>query len=359
MSRTHSALPWLGLLVTAVFSYLAVRHVEWAEAWDAFRASNAAWLLPAFAVLVLAVLVRAIRWRFLFRPETRPPLPAVARALLIGYFFNNVLPARAGEAARVLALNRSSGNSRAELAATVVVERIFDVASLVALLFVTSPWLPSVSWARGAAVVGGVLVAASIGIIVGVAIWGERPFRLLLRPLAFLPFVGEERLGRAALNLIGGLAAIRRPKLAATAALWTTLSWLALGLSSWFVLLAFHLRLSPLAGLLTVIAINLALVLPSSPAAVGVFEAATLVALSAYGVATSNALPAALVLHLLNLVPYLAAGAIVLHGAGRQPGRPLEREAAGQSSDHERWAEPREHAPRVAESNRPPRHGGQ
>src|SRR5207302_2424226 len=127
----------------------------------------------------------------------------------------------------------------------------------------------------------------------------------------------EERLGRAALNLVGGLAAIRRPKLTGTAFFWTTLSWLGLGLSSWFVLRAFHLRLSPLAGLLVVIAINLALVLPSSPAAVGVFEAATLVALSAYGVSTSEALPVALVLHLVNLVPYLAAGPFVLRTVAR------------------------------------------
>jgi uncharacterized membrane protein YbhN (UPF0104 family) len=371
VSRTRWALPWIGLVVTALFSYLAVRHVRWAEAWAAFRSSTAAWLLPAFLVLAFAVLVRAIRWRYLFTPVTRPPLADVARALLVGYFFNNVLPARAGEAARVVALNRSSGNSRAEVAATVVVERIFDVVSLVGLLFVMSPWLPSVSWSRGAAVFGGVVVAACLGVVAGVAIWGERPFRLLLRPLAFLPFVGEDRLGRAALNLLGGLAAIRRPKLAAAAAFWTTLSWLGLGLSSWFVLRAFHLHLSPLAGLLTVIAINLALVLPSSPAAVGVFEAASLVALSAYGVPTSKALPAALVLHLLNLVPYLVAGAVVLHGAGRLSERPErspveqeddvahEREPAGKAGRDEGRPGAREAAPRVAEPDRPGRDGGE
>ena len=98
---------------------------------------------------------------------------------------------------------------------------------------------------------------------------------------------------------------------------WTAVSWLGLGLSTWFVLRAFHLGLSPLAGLLVVIAVNLALVLPSSPAAVGVFEAATVVALSAYHVPTSRALPTALVLHLLNLVPYLVACAVVLQGASR------------------------------------------
>src|SRR5207248_6679223 len=98
---------WLGLLVTVVFGYLAVRKVDPGEAWAAARASNPAWLIPAFAALAVAVLLRAVRWQFLLARETRPPLGAVVRALLVGYFFNIVLPAQAGEAARVVALHRS------------------------------------------------------------------------------------------------------------------------------------------------------------------------------------------------------------------------------------------------------------
>jgi glycosyltransferase 2 family protein len=319
------AVPWLGLVVTGVFVYLSVRGVHWGRARAALRSSEPWWLVPALAVLAAAVLLRAVRWRYLFAPETRPSLPATTRALIVGYFFNNVLPARAGEAARVVALHRSSGNSRAELAATVVVERVFDVVSLVVLLLVALPWFPHVSWATSAAILAGILCAGCVLVVVGVRIWGERPFRLLLRPLAFLPFLAEEQLGRAALNLTHGLAGVRRPRLAIAAFASTTLSWLGLALSTWFVLRAFQLGLSPLAGLLTVIAINLALILPSSPAAVGVFEAATLVALSAYGVSTSEALPVALVLHLVNLVPYLAAGAFVLRTAAREQGARAER----------------------------------
>src|SRR5439155_11617866 len=130
----------------------AVRNVDAGEAWAAFRSSDPWWLLPALAALVVTVFVRAVRWRFLFARETRPPLPAVAGALLVGYFFNNVLPARAGEAARVVALNRSTRTPRAEVVATVALDRAYDVASLLVLLFVGLPWFPHVSWLRAAAV---------------------------------------------------------------------------------------------------------------------------------------------------------------------------------------------------------------
>jgi uncharacterized membrane protein YbhN (UPF0104 family) len=64
--------------------------------------------------------------------------------------------------------------------------------------------------------------------------------------------------------------------------------------------------------MLVVVAINLSLVLPSSPAALGVFEAATVVALRAFDVPRAEALSYALVLHLLNLVPFLVIGAALL-----------------------------------------------
>src|SRR5207249_1560557 len=113
---SKNALVWAGLAVSAAFTYLAVRGVHFHEVWLGLRESNYWWLIPALGALVAANVVRAYRWRFLFARETRPPFEPVLGAMLIGQFFNCVLPARAGEAARILALNRSSGTSRAEAA---------------------------------------------------------------------------------------------------------------------------------------------------------------------------------------------------------------------------------------------------
>jgi uncharacterized membrane protein YbhN (UPF0104 family) len=81
----------------------------------------------------------------------------------------------------------------------------------------------------------------------------------------------------------------------------------------WLTMLGFDLGLSPVAGLLVAIAVNIAMILPASPAAVGVFEASALVALNAYGVPKEQALGYALVVHVLNFVPYIVVGFFVLH----------------------------------------------
>lgn len=327
----RSLLLWLGLAVTVLFTYLAVRNVDFGEVSSALRASNYWWVFPSLAVLALAILIRAVRWRVLFLPERRPALSSVTSALLVGYLFNNLLPARAGEAARVVALHQRGGTSRAETVGTVVVERAYDVLSLLVLLFVALPWLPGVSWLGEVTVFAAVFgTAAATGVIV-LVLFGDRAVRFLMRPLGRMPFLSGERVEHAAGNLTQGLAAVRKPSLALAAFCWTTLSWLVMAVSFWLLMLAFDLGLSPFAGLLVVIAIGLSMILPSAPAAIGVFEAATVLAVTAYGIDRSVALSYALVLHALNFVPYLVVGVLVLHlhlvRVRRGAAAPLEAEA--------------------------------
>jgi uncharacterized protein (TIRG00374 family) len=302
----------VGLAVSSVFAYLATRNVRFSEVWAALRASNYWWLVPAFAMLALANLLRAHRWRFLFGRKTRPAFGPAARAMLIGQFFNNILPARAGEAARIVSLKQSSRISRAEAAGTVVVERAFDVLCILVMLFVLLPWLPHVTWLRAASILAISLSAALLVLIVAFAFYGDRPLQAVVRPIARLPFVRAERVERGAASLGRGMAALQRPRLAAAAFGLTAASWVVLGMSAWFVMRGFGLGLSPVAGLLAMIATGLAMIIPSSAAAVGVFEAAVITVLNAYGVADSQALSYALLLHALNFFPYLVVGVVLL-----------------------------------------------
>ena len=90
----------------------------------------------------------------------------------------------------------------------------------------------------------------------------------------------------------------------------------------WFLMLGFHLGLPPAAALLVVVATNLVMILPSSPSGIGVFEAAALVALDAYGIGSSAALSYALVGHTLQFLPFVIVGLLLVRGMGRFGRRP-------------------------------------
>ncbi len=309
---SQAALVVAGLACSAVFTYLAVRGVRLSDMWRSLRHSNYWWLLPALGALVLGNLLRGFRWQYLFAAETRPPYRPVFEGMLIGQFFNNVLPARAGEAARIVYLNQQTRTSRAETVGTVVSERAYDVLSVLPILFVTLPWLPHVSWLRAAAILASALFAGMVVACVVLTVYHARPARWLARRLAWLPFVDVERAELAAENLVHGMAALRRPHLVVAAFSWTIASWVTLGMSAWFLMKGFDLGLSPIAAMLVTVAIALGMILPSSPAAVGVFEAAVLVGLNAYSIPKPEALSYALVLHALNFFPYIAAGVLIL-----------------------------------------------
>ena len=310
--RLRSLLAWSGILISVVFTYVAVRDVDFDLVWSALRESNYWYVAPALAALAAGVFLRIVRWRYVFRPESRPATGDLAHALLIGYLFNNVLPARAGEAARVVALHQRAGASRLETVGTITLERVFDVLSLLTLLFVAVPFLPEVTWLRRAALIAVVVVALVLGLTIMLAGFGDRPLRFVLRPLARLPRVSVDRAEQAGANLAIGFAALRDVKLAVVAFVLTTVSWVALAVSAWALFFAFDLELGFGAGLLVVVTTNLVQVLPSSPGALGVFEAATQVALGAFGVGDSRALSYAVVLHALNFLPYLVVGLFVL-----------------------------------------------
>jgi uncharacterized protein (TIRG00374 family) len=310
----------VALVGTVALVVLAFRGLDWGAAWRAVKSCDPRWLVPAFLLYSAAIVVRAFRWRYLFLPETRPSPGAIVRATLLGYLYLSVLPVRAGEPARIIILSRLSGTSKVEIAGTAIVERVFDLAALLICFFVLAPWLPAGGWARPLA-----LLAGGAGAVIALAVFilratGDRGLRFLLRPFGLLPRVGRETAELAAGNLRQGLAGLHDRRTALAALGLTTVSWVLFGTSCAVALRAFHLHISPLAGMLVVIAVSLAASLPSLPGGLGIFEAASVAALDAYGVPKADGLAFGVVWHALNVVPFLLVGpplAIALARRGR------------------------------------------
>jgi glycosyltransferase 2 family protein len=320
-SRRRVVLQVAIVLLAVGFGFLAVRNVRFSDAWRALAKSDFWWLVPATAAFGVATLMRALRWRSLFARGRRPPRGPVVAATLIGYLFNNIMPARAGEAARVVALNQRAGTPAAEIVGTVVVERAYDVLSILVIFFCAAPWLPHVSWLGPAAVFAAVLAVVFVVAIWVLAVHGDRPLRFVLRPLARLPRLSVERVDAFSAGLATGLSGLRDRRVAFEAFAWSIGIWLMSSLWAWLILLAFEPRLGFPAGVLVIVAIGLSMIIPSPPAAVGVFEAAALLALKAYGVSQTAALPYALVLHVANFIPLILGGVLTLRIGARRPSR--------------------------------------
>lgn len=319
-----------GLAVSLVFSYLAVRDVDFEVFADALAESSYWWIVPSLGALCASVALRVVRWRYLFPPETRPPARAALRALLIGELFNTVVPLRAGELVRVVAVHREARTSRPEALGTTLVERLLDVLVLLLLLLAVLPFVPEVTWLGVAATILTVVALGALAAIVVLWRYGERPLSFLLRPLAWLPGFSSARTSAAAESLLRGFQGLRDVRAGAVAVALTAASWLAVALSFWLAIRGLQLELGFDAAVLVVVATTFALVIPSLPASVGVFEAATLVSLHPFGVDDSRALSCAVVLHVLSFVPFIVAGLVALRL--HAPAREMRAEAGARAS---------------------------
>jgi uncharacterized protein (TIRG00374 family) len=296
-----------GFAVSIAFGWLAVRGLDYHEVRRALGRASWAWILAGVCVSVVGVAMRSERWRALFPRDSRPGHVPTFWASQVGLLANNVLPVRAGELVRVLALSRESGLRRTAVLATVGVERVFDLAVISLLQLAIAAQLPHADVTRRFTLLAVAILAISALVVIILALAPVRRLagRLLLR-LPLLRTRGSVLID----SLRTGLAALRERELAAVALLWTLASWLVLAVSAWCVLQAFDLHLSWHAALFLLVAVTFAQAVPASAGSVGVFELAARSALVAYGVPPAVALSAGLVVHAVSALPFIALGAV-------------------------------------------------
>lgn len=300
-ARLADLRPVIGLVLTAIFLVLALQRVDLAGFVDELRSVNYVWLLPSAVCTLLGYLLRTARWRVILSGAARAPLSTLFPVLIMGFATNNLLPGRLGEFWRAYLLGRKRNVPKTFALASVVVERVFDGLTLIALLVIVSTviQLPE----RGPEVellAAGVFAAATLVVIV--LLWQPNlvqvPLRRSLEPLHSGLAAWIELRFEA---FVDGLAPLRRPPVLVLAAALSAGVWIAEASS--YVLLSRGVNLglpSSLelpAILLTVVIINLGIMIPSGPGYVGTQEFFGTAALAVVGANPQGALALIVVSH--------------------------------------------------------------
>ena len=297
---------WLGVAVSAVLLWVAVRGVNLDEVLQQLRQVQLVWLIPVLASIVVRFWLTALRWQLLLRPTKRIGIHRLFAITLIGFMANNVLPARLGEFVRAYALGRSEALPASLPFATIVIERIFDGFTLLVFLVGGLSFLRptrTLLWAAGLTCGLYLVVLASL-----LAIRTGHGLGLLTAVLDRLP----ERVGTQARRLLesfrAGLDVFGDPSAIVGTAMLSIVIWVvnALGVEAMFR--AFSLDLPVYACFLVLGVIAVAVALPSAPGYVGPFQAGTVQGLALLGVARETALSLSIVYHLCNYLPITIAG---------------------------------------------------
>ena len=246
----------------------------------------------ALGGLVLMAL-QALRWCVVMKPLLNLGYGQAYRAIMVGFTFNVLLPARGGDLLRVQYLGKRTGISRAKLLGTEIVDFWSDkwgwVASFPLLCLFGSPpaWL-----FRALMLMGGLVIG--VGILLALMASG-----LLRRGPTWLT------------NLRDGFAANHWKRLLLVETVIAPLPWLW---ETFVIMVAGHavgLDLTAMQAFAALTAFNVATTVPS-PGNAGSFEAGGTLALTAFGIPKETALAFIFLYHLTQVVPGFMGGVLVL-----------------------------------------------
>lgn len=309
----------LGLALSLLFLYLAMRGVDWRELGGLFRAGEYLYLIPVFLLIAAISGVRAVRWHLLMERDPGLTVSSIFHLVNIGYLFNNILPAKAGEAVRGYLAGRRLAGGLGQAVSTLLIERLLDVLAVVVLLaaFLALRPIPLPEWAvRGGALLGVGAIAGMVALLV-IARIGERAVDWLWRFVGRIPLVGHPKLRAGLLNLANGFAVLAHPQRLLPVLLTTAAIWLGYAAMNWLMLVVFGMEgLGLGAAALVLCFTGLSMVVPSSPGAIGPFEWAGIQALALFGVEQSASFGYTLGLHMFTNIALIALGLVGLVNQG-------------------------------------------
>lgn len=260
----------LGLVVSVVCAWLALRAVPLDELGASLTRANYIWLVPACALQLLAVLARGKRWAVLLGERARTSDSFWAQG--IGYLFTNVLPLRMGEPARIFVMASRSGLPIVQTAATVVVERLLDVASVVAVLICVLPFMRVPGLVARAGVSFGLLVLLAFAVLLVAVRYTAPTERILRAVLDRIPLLPTEMILARWRELLVGLSSMTRWSIAVQATVWSVATWACVIGSYLGSLKALEPAAEPIEAAFMVVALAFAVTVPSSPGFIGVFH---------------------------------------------------------------------------------------
>jgi phosphatidylinositol alpha-mannosyltransferase len=315
----HLALPVVIAIVVGLV-IIAISQLDLHSVGHTLASARVGWVIAALALMGSSLVLRAASWhQTLEAAIDHFPVGflAVLRATVIGVMVSALLPGRMGEPSRSLIVSRRLGPAARYFTlvlGTVFSQTLINLLALLTLAAVTFTRVPLFHGREGS-LLAAVLVPL---VIAAVAIGAPRALRRFGR-------ARSERLRRAALWTSAqialarqGLIVFARPRHGIPAIVAQLLAWTLQWLACYAVMLA--LNFGPRATLVTaaaiLLAVNVSAILPATPSNVGVFQAACLVVLAAFGFAAGPSLAYGILLQAVEVVTAVGMGIPSLLGEG-------------------------------------------
>lgn len=306
-SQIKTYLPWV---ITLIALYVTFKDIDWSVMALHIGESQPIFLIGAAVLTSLSYLFRTRRWMSLF-PECKMDFFNAYAVLVLGFFYNNVLPARAGEFVRAHLGAQISGQSRALVLATVLSERIIDGLTISLLFVVFSFGVGDAQIAKNLFYVALGFAGISVSVILLIALrkWLSKLTDKLLkvRRSARLEFILNKL--HEVLEGLSPLSSLDRLPILAG---WSLFIWFNELLVFILTTRAYGVQMMPLSNaVFMLVAVNFSSLIPSAPGGIGIIEAVGTAGLVSLGLPKELSLVMILTQHIIQYIMVGIPGAFL------------------------------------------------
>ena len=321
----------VGVALALALLWWMFSGTDWKEVFQAIRGVNPWWITLALAAIMVSFFTRVQRWSYIVRTAHPASFREMFSATQIGFLANFVLPARAGELIRALALGRLTRLPFGKCLAFVALDRVTDIFGLVAVLIVSALAFHPVArivvpeGADFPVLAEALLEPAVIQFTTMAAVAGctglVACFVVLYLNQGLVLRISDALLGRVSQTLAqrvhhlivhfsDGLHIFRSFGDMAKSVSFSLVTWALFVVAYGAIMLAFHLAPPWYAPFILLSLLAAAISMPGAPGFVGQFHAAIYASLFITMPQTDPdvARAMAIVAHLLNLIPVAAIG---------------------------------------------------
>ena len=265
------------------------------------------WLIFSYS---LEMLTRAHRW-LLIQEKENLTFKYSFFGLILTFFFNNILPARAGEFLRPYYFAKKNLADSGETLAAVVLERFFDGVMLLTLILISFQNFTSNETLKQASIITAIFYfVVLIGILT--AIFSRQFFEKATNNIfGLLP----QKLGRFLSNLtlkfIDGLSTIKDYKRLIKIIISSAICWTSSVLTIWIGLKAFNLEDNFVVASFILTVLSISSMIPASPGNIGVYEYFCIFTFGVLGHSAEKATAFSIVMHGFQYLYILIAGIII------------------------------------------------
>ncbi|MCP4580224.1 MAG: flippase-like domain-containing protein [candidate division Zixibacteria bacterium] len=272
-----------GLAISFLFLAYALSRVNYTEMIAAFTDANYWWTIPMMISVVITMLIRAARWKWLVEPIQPISFKSLYSSVMIGFMANNLLPARIGEVVRAVSLSRTHSLSKSAVFATVVAERVFDSLGLLFVFMLTLIFIDFPDELRQASLL---VAALTFGVLVFLYLLKgqtDLAVRVFCKPVGFFSGKMADRADSILRKFAGGLSILTSPVSIVVIFLYSVFLWVFTAISGYLIFIAFNLYPDIWAAFIVLFVTVLAVSLPASPGYIGTFHAACIIAFNFIG----------------------------------------------------------------------------